>query len=324
MWPSASAPSATTFWLLSLVIVGNTGGPVHYAVHPATSRAVQEQVDRATRIATLPTNLEPSLARAPKDYGGWQIPRWCAATEAQASEGLCNFGDPHGGPLMVAYGDSHAVMWLPALAEIASAAHWRLIVLGKPYCPAEMVGVLSPKGLSAAGGRYRACDQWHQWAVSTINRLRPSLVIIAQENYYSPATPASGSGAFTPDAWRAGLFKLVEALDLPRSNIAFLGNLPVLTQSGPDCLATHTDDVQACSVSTKTAFFALDTVEQESARELGIRYVDVTHWFCSSRCTAVIGHFDVYVDRFHVSGTYTRYLEDVLGQSLGLFPTPGN
>ena len=45
---------------------------------------------------------------------------------------------------MVLYGDSHAGMWFRAIDGIATRAHWKLIVLFKPGCPANDLSVPPP------------------------------------------------------------------------------------------------------------------------------------------------------------------------------------
>ena len=52
--------------------------------------------------------------------------------------------------------------------------------------------------------------------------------------------------------------------------------------------------------------------------ESGARYVDVTPWFCSTICTAVVGRYEVYYDQYHVTADYSIVLEQVLQQALRL------
>ena len=83
---------------------------------------------------------------------------------------------------MVVYGDSHALMWLPAFNGVAKAAHWRLIVLGKSDCPAPLIAVYNPPGVGTPGAPYAACTAWHRWAVTTIRRLHPDLLVISTQD----------------------------------------------------------------------------------------------------------------------------------------------
>lgn len=112
------------------------------------------QVAAAARIAKVPASVEPTPAQAGTDFGGNDESIRCQARLGESREHICVLGDPQGTHLMVLYGDSHALMWLPAFVAIAQAAHWRLIVLGKSDCPAGIVTVANPPGIGLAGGPY--------------------------------------------------------------------------------------------------------------------------------------------------------------------------
>ncbi len=63
---------------------------------------------------------------------------------------------------------------------------------------------------------------------------------------------------------------------------------------------------------------SLNNAEQMAATEEGARYVNVTPWFCSSTCTAVIGKYEVYWDDYHITAAYALFLAGVLAKSLPL------
>ncbi len=58
--------------------------------------------------------------------------------------------------------------------------------------------------------------------------------------------------------------------------------------------------------------------ERQAAAVVGAQYIDPTSWFCSVSCTAIVKHYIVYMDQFHITATYGRYLENVLGNALKL------
>jgi hypothetical protein len=213
-------------------------------------------------------------------------------------------------------------MWLPALDAVARASHWKLVVLGKPYCPAGLVTPADPPGWDAVGGPYTVCDQWHRWAVRTIDRLHPDLLVVSQLSPY--LGPVSGSGPqpfVSVRQWGRGLLSLFSAVHRNGSTkVVVLGDIPRVAEAPPACLSEHPGDVQACSVPNTAASEAVDPsydqVEHLAVVAAGGRYIDTTPWFCSRVCTSVIGHYVVYMDRFHVSATYARYLSVVLGQAL--------
>ena len=59
----------------------------------------------------------------------------CLRHGPSVDEQICVSDDPAGKRLMVVYGDSHALMWLPAFLCIARSRGWKLVVLGKSACP---------------------------------------------------------------------------------------------------------------------------------------------------------------------------------------------
>ena len=46
--------------------------------------------------------------------------------------------------------------------------------------------------------------------------------------------------------------------------------------------------------------------------------MNVTRWFCSNTCTAVIGKYEVYFDQYHITAAYASFLAGVLARSLPL------
>jgi peptidoglycan/LPS O-acetylase OafA/YrhL len=287
---------------------GITG--VSAPIVPASMARVKQLVRGAPKLRVLPTDLMPPLAQAHQDWGG--PPSSCSPSIGQTSiPNGCIFGDTRGKHTMVIYGDSHAGMWFDALNIIAKDAHWRLVDLWKGYCPADSLPYRNPPGWGRSGGVYAACDQWHRFAIHRINLLKPDLLVISQEigAYYIP---------YTPQQWQRGFEVTLKQLKTSKATVVVLGNIPLLPQNGPECLARHTADIQACSGSVRTFLTPYSQAEQAAAEMAGARYVNVTPWFCSTLCTAVIGRYDVYHDQYHVTATYTYVLERLLSRALRL------
>jgi hypothetical protein len=210
---------------------------------------------------------------------------------------------------MVVWGDSHALMWLPAFDTIAKRAHWRLVVLGKPDCPDAFLAYKDPPGFGPVNGRYTACDQWHQWSMAWLKRNHPALVVLTEESF---------PNQFTPAQWRAGVGRTLSALRAQHQRTAILGNIPIVAQRQPPaaCLAEHTGDAQSCAVSPVSPFTPFDRAERQAARDAQVPYVDPMPWFCTSTCSPVVGNLEVYLDTTHITAVYAQYLSTVLGQAL--------
>jgi peptidoglycan/LPS O-acetylase OafA/YrhL len=282
----------------------------------SSSTGVEKLVREAPRINSLPSDLVPPLADAATNWGG--PPAACWPPLGQTSIPACVFGDPDGSKTMVLYGDSHAGMWFDALDDIAIKAHWKLVYLGKGACPANLLPFKNPAGWGRSGGEYAACDQWHRFAIQRINQVHPDLVVVTQE--YAP--PPGGSRSYTPRQWQQGLEDVFRQLQVPTSRIVVLGNIPLLPFAGPQCLSRHGADIQVCSGLVTSYLTKYNQAEMSAARTSGAHYLDVAPWFCSTVCTAVVGRYQIYLDRGHVGKAYTLFLEGVLAQALHLSASP--
>ena len=302
---------AVTLVILSLALAKESYATnPDYTVHPASLPAVLHAVATASSIKTVPGTIEPSVAGAPTDWGGFDYPG-CEVGVAQSTEPTnnpnCTIGDKEGTHEIVVWGDSHALMWLPAFDTIAKRAHWKLVVLGKPSCPDDLLGYLNPPGVGPVGGRYTICDQWHTWSLAWIKAHHPDLLVISQQ-----AVPSQ----FTPAQWKAGLARTLAVLRTDHQHTVILGNIPIFNNAPPACLAVHTDDVQACATSPVSRWTPYNQVERTEAKAAGVAYITPTSWFCTSTCSPVIGHYEVYLDSKHITAVYAQYLSTVLGQAL--------
>jgi hypothetical protein len=283
----------------------------------ATQQGLSEMLGSAPQIQAVPADLTPQLAAVYFDLGVEQNRTGCWPAYGQASEPLCVLGDPHGIRTMVLYGDSHAGMWADALNDISLTSHWRLILLGKGSCPVNMLPYRNPSGWGTPVGEFAACDQWHQFALATINRLRPDLLIVTQESQRLSPT----GKVYPPVQWGRALRRVLLSVTSPHTEKVVLGNIPHLPQSPPECLSRNTADVQACSGRPSSLVVADNTAEHAAALSVGGRYIDTTPWFCQKTCTSIVGRYEPYWDDGHVTRTYAHFLEGVFAEALH-FPSP--
>jgi hypothetical protein len=64
----------------------------------------------------------------------------------------------------------------------------------------------------------------------------------------------------------------------------------------------------------------LNSAEKAGTAAAHARYIETTPWFCSAICTAVVKNYVVYLDQFHVTGTYAKYLTNAMAEALGYGP----
>ena len=326
-WASVGLGAALVVVTLGLVSAESAiGGGVDLSasiaaapVNTTSSLAqVLHLVARSHDIGSVPSNLDPPIADALSQPAGnlGEPPAntGCILSFDQSTAPACTFGDTSSSRTMVLYGDSHAGMWFRALDDIAVHTHWRLVVLFKSACSAALLPTEN-RGTGAGGGRWRACDAWHRYALQRIQRIRPQLLVISQGRNRDPQ-----GQVYSTAAWQRGLELFLRTMDSAHIRTAVLGDVP--TNGGPLCMANHPDDIQACAGDPRSPY---DRAEARAAQLSRARYIPTVPWFCTAACSPVIGNFDVYYNASHVSTSYSRFLETVLARSLGVEaePTPG-
>lgn len=303
----------------------STGGsPVPAAPIPGESPGespledVLRLVAAATEIKALPVDLVPDLQSAAWDFA-W-LPPWgqgCLVDPSVLVSPPCVFGDPEGSRTVVLLGDSHAAMWLGSFDQIGKSLHWKVILLGKTGCPAVSISFsqafgTGPQKLIRA---YPECTHWLDYAISRINEMSPGVVILASCNGCEYMVD-SGGQELTRAAWADGLQRTLDRITPVGTRKVVLGDIP-RWRGALDCLAVDGSDVQACSKELRPVTDATyNDVEQDVATRAGVPYVDVTSWFCTSVCTAVIGNMVVYSNDYHVTATYATYLSGALQEAL--------
>ena len=296
--------------VVTAVLLRGHSAPTERALNgvtPGTDEQVAKLVAASTRIQQIPADAIPSLQASASDFGAPQGP--CTPAVQQLTVPACVFGDPHGYRTMVLFGDSHALMWFRAVDAIAEHAHWRLVILGKGYCmaneyPPNVAGILN------------LCSRWQTFAVQRIRQLHPDLVVVTQEYQNGP-----GQVAYTENQWRRALEKTFAKIRGPHTRFVVIGNIPSGVPSPPDCLAAHPQQVQECSVPSTNPDEIYDQAEKTAVTAYGGRYISVRPWFCSQRCSAMIGRYFVYVNELHITASYSIYLEQVLAEKLDLTPS---
>ncbi len=286
----------------------------HAAAPPPPASSVSQVlrvVARSGAISTVPSDLDLPVAQAiaqpASNLGEPPASSGCVIGFTQSTAPACTFGDRAATRTIVLYGDSHAGMWFQALDDIAIRSHWKLVILFKSACPAALP--TRTRGIPGKGDtRWQACDEWHRYALARINRTGPELLVVTQN-----VSRAPDGYPYTPRQWQAGLQQFLGSVTASNTKKVVLGNIP--TTGGPVCLAQHSDDVQACAGHPITKY---NEAEQRAAGLSGAGYVDVTPWFCRTTCSPVVGNVNVYFNTSHVSTPYTRFLETVLGQALGI------
>jgi hypothetical protein len=278
----------------------------------ASTADVLQAVAAAPNITTVPGDVTPPLSEAASDHALTMLNEaGCDPAFATATVGSCVFGDPKGAKTMVLLGDSHAGMWFPAFDAIATRAHWKLVVLMKAVCPAVNLDFW----YWPSDGPYPACTTWHQYTTSRINALDPAVVVLT--SWWHGVGVVPNGQQPTLGEWQLGLEGALASITSPGTKKVVLGDIPYLTQTGPQCLAANGKNVQACTTPASQAVQTdHEQTLQAAALATGATYISPTSWLCTSVCTAVIGKYDVYADASEITNQYVDYLQGALTAAL--------
>jgi hypothetical protein len=277
---------------------------------PGTAAQVQRLVQTSRAIATLPGPIAKELASGGPDDPQRLYPLTANSCNAVTS---CVFGDRASTTTVVLFGDSHALMWLPALAPWATKHAYRLVVLWTISCPAAQVTGFKYLGANANANPY--CATWRAHAIDAIDALHPAAVLIAERT--ADIIQTSNDKPFTTAQWETGLQATLSQLSPSGAKLAMLEDITFFNKDVPMCLSANAGHVQACSVANPNRTYpGQQAAEKLAASSAGATFVTTLKWFCTARCSPIVGPFVVYYDQGHVAASYAKFLSGVLGTSL--------
>jgi len=278
----------------------------------ASTAQVLQAVAAATSIKTVPRDMTPALQNvAPDPVWTMLDPQGCNPALNTTTVGKCEFGDPKGSKTIVLLGDSHAGMWLSGFDAMAKRAHWKLVLLMKATCPAVDLSFWN----WPTNSPYPACDTFHQYVTNRINKMDPAIVVFTSWWHGNGIVP----NGYPPTSaqWQAGLERAITSITSPGTKKVVWGDIAYLAQTGPDCLAAHETNVQACSTPASQAVLTdHEQTLKAAAQATGATYIATTPWLSTSTCTAVIGKYEVYADSSHITSSYAGYLQGAIAKAL--------
>jgi SGNH domain (fused to AT3 domains) len=278
------------------------------ATPPGTPKQVAALVASAPSITVLPAGVEPALSKASSDDALTEFPSLTPCITGSDDEPTCAFGDTHAKRTMVLFGDSHALMWFPALDAIATSAKWRLVALMNYGCPVADVTVWD----TVTNSPDTDCPYFRAHMIKRIDKLDPQLLVVSEDFY----TLDAKDEPITDAQWTTALEKSLGALHAKSMRRVVIGQ-DELVPNPVACLAAYPSAVQTCSrPATSASFTAELAADRAAAHEAKWPYVNELPWLCSATCTAVIGKMIVYNSTGHLTATYDTYLSGVLRLAL--------
>ena len=204
----------------------------------------------------------------------------------------CIYGDATSKISIVLAGDSHAAQWFPALNALSTKHHWRLISLTKSSCPATILATMR------SGIADKNCLIWQQNLISSINTIKPTLVITSAftESPYPLVQPEKDYAI----QWVNGLQGFYSKIVSPNTKELFIGDTPYPRQDEASCLSAHLTKTKMCDFGLMRSAASLATMRfiQSSVGT----FIDPTGWLCSNGiCGATRNGFNTYRDISHLS-----------------------
>lgn len=309
---------ALRFGLASTCFVVLLGMGMHAAT-PTMPTASKEEAKgaRALKHTKSPQPkadaVRPAPQRAAEDRGKIQN-SGCLVGTKRTKPKKCVYGDKSAKKTVVLFGDSHAMMWSPALNRVAHKRHWRLVTLAKAGCtPAS---VTTYKGdLRRA---YTECVDWRKQALDKIDEIDPDMILTSSLTKYHVMENGEtlGHDAST-DAFESGYAKTFERLRSTGARVFLMHEAPHPPREMPDCVSQHLKDLRSCTFSQKKGL-GYAAVGAEAAKKTdGVKVIDPTPKLCQhGECPAVIGNVLVYRNAGHLTATYVRTLDHWLGKQL--------
>jgi len=284
--PAASAALAAPAALVSTRTTVGADGAL-----PDVVAAVQA----AQRNDPIPSGLTPPIDHLGSIPAPYAMPRGCISQDvsSRTTSKICRVGRPDSRKLIVLIGDSHAMMWLPAVLEMAWRDDWAVVPLLRTGCmPNRWVTREGPA----------SCRAWYHWAIGQVGLLHPTVTLVGGSipERQSPVARAATDGVIA----------MASALR-PFGTVVVIGDPESLSRSPADCLLSRDASMATCTTTWPSSSLHLYDAVAARARQLGVGFLATRGFVCFDReCPAVIGHTIVYRDNNHLTVAYSAQIAD--------------
>ena len=267
----------------------------------------------------VPTRLRPTLADADLDVPPER--EGCQASTGAGDLWVCEYAPEQPRRFVVLMGDSHAMMYMPALRPIAAEQGWRLVTLVKSACM-PVLGVHNTTQGQIDGGS--TCRSWRRNALAWLAANPPDVVILAYSDDYD-LVDARGepiAARRRPQVWADGMRRTLAALpDSARALV--VGDVPDNSENPVICLRRHLGNLAACQTPRQPPTRRLVEVAIRAvARDKGARFGTIYDRVCSyDPCPLVQGEILMWRDSSHLTRTIVEQLtpsvREMLARTIG-------
>lgn len=252
------------------------------------------------------TKVSPDPALADKDYGQLFFDD-CMAWDEEITQPECTYGNKDSDKKVLLFGDSRAMLYFPAIHKIAKKRDWRLVGLIRGNCTPAMVTY------------EEFCDRWRRNMLTRIfQKEKPGMAIVstATKNMYSVTVEGRKLSRKASQPYLIeGMVKTINTLRSLGTRVIILRDHTGSPFKASKCVARNPRNIKRC------AFRPIDRSEKAfelaAARQTGTQVIDVQPMFCRPTiCPAVIGDVPVYLDRYHITATYSETLAPWLARKI--------
>ena len=321
----AALIASTTLCLVSV--------PVGAAMLAGTPEQVQSSVSRSAKVTALKSETKKDLTNLPMLTGALAFPK---IRPACITTTQCVFGDLASKQSMVLFGDSHAMMWLPAVTPWATSHHYRLVLLWNSACPIiELPHPYVYLGVNSLSQEtsVASCTTFRKQALGQIKILNPSIVLLGERtSSIVEGRSLSGTNLFPALDWTNALIRTLNLLKSPHRKVALIEDIPALNHVQPTCLSQNPNSIQRCASpfpnTLRSAGGSKLIGQQPSERAATTKtktgFISTISWFCSQKGTRVepvVNNLVTYYDWSHVSYPYALWLSGVMGFAISAATT---
>jgi peptidoglycan/LPS O-acetylase OafA/YrhL len=255
--------------------------------------AVIAAVEAARRGEPIPSPLTPRLGELKGSEGKYGLSKDCIGRNRSSvvRTKICRLGNRSSRKVVVLMGDSHALMWLPAVVRTARRD-------GSAVVPLVRLGCTPAKWTSRFGSD--ACQEWYRWAISEISRLRPRVTLVGGSIGEVP-------GPFT----QAGIDGVVTAAHTLRNRaVVVIGDPEGLDQDPVDCLLSPNATMATCTTTWPASSLAAYDEIARRVPPAGGGFLSTRGFVCFKRqCPAVVRRTIVWADASsHLSDAYSSQI----------------
>ena len=328
--PGSRGRIALVLWPVSIgAVVVSTLGVTQYQQELLERRtqaaeAYYDELGLGSSEGAAPTELvEEAVALAEEDapihfplanYEGLRDDHWaefyaCYATFTDTTSPSCELGDPDADVTVVALGDSHMGMWIPALDLIGQNDGFRLVPFVKWACPSIDVPTSSARDDGT-------CEEFRAWTLEQVRQMDPDVILLS--NRVFPPNLDAEDGELDA-VWRDGLRSTLAQMYEITDEVRLFGDIPRVAVDPGECLSQDDSSMATCTPDASQRSVKGIVATRAVADDLDVPFVNVAPFTCfEKRCPLVVDRTVTYRDDDHVSVTWARRLAGELRERLEL------